>query len=409
MKALPLLIVLLTYFSTFAQDDPCLENIMKQKGSWKQFNTPQNSGPSEVPLQKKMMFACHEMIKGRYLPTGATMTWSAAYPPTDKNAPAATYYYTGGALQYYCKDDGGFSVAHETATGYDIIFNEFDYGELFDTVATGDRKEGFFSLRHGLPVEISNGIWAFPDKPEPLGFGRTGKNRLWLITYDGKLPWSWVSRKEFLLKRKRGVQMEKQKAIADAKESIQRVLEDRKQKEEEYRNDPTRLQKYLNGTWNGMKERADQWLPKVEEEYARAEEKLDEQLSAPEAELAKNAIVIPSQKNANDFSFTDVDEPFALILIKPNPAYFVKTTPRSVPQFITVSMTWDHENAVYVQVMKGLNEAMDLDFLKSLIGKTNATVPPVLKGNAYAPPVQGEGSGITEDYFPVAGKKNNGQ
>ncbi|RYF87503.1 MAG: hypothetical protein EON98_00020 [Chitinophagaceae bacterium] len=62
--------------------------------------------------------------------------------------------------------------------------------------------------------------------------------------------------------------------------------------------------------------------------YESARERIDERLVAPSEELNKTAIVIKSSKNNFHYDFTDMMEPFADLLTKPNPAYLKNTAHR---------------------------------------------------------------------------------
>ena len=84
----------------------------------------------------------------------------------------------------------------------EIAANIFD-SEIYDT-AQGDRLlKGFHVMPH-LPIE-KDGYWFFKEIDASLGFQMSGKSCMWLITYDGKLPYSYVTKKEFLEKRKRSL------------------------------------------------------------------------------------------------------------------------------------------------------------------------------------------------------------
>ena len=112
--------------------------------------------------------------------------------------------------------------------------------------------------------------------------------------------------------------------------------------------------------------------------YENALARLDEQLSASAAELDQRAIVIKSTKNNFDYDFTERMEPFAELLIKPNPAYFKKYSSPAVPQVITVSIRYDPKNTVMLGFAKEMEKNLKLDNLKSFIGKT---APAPLNGN----------------------------
>jgi hypothetical protein len=109
------------------------------------------------------------------------------------------------ALNYYC-DGNVFKTAHETSTAFSINSNFFD-AEIYDT-AQGDRllAEGF-NIIYDMPT-AKGGYWYFKEIDASLGFGMKGKSNKWLVTYDGKLPYSYVNKKEFLEKRKKALSVQ---------------------------------------------------------------------------------------------------------------------------------------------------------------------------------------------------------
>lgn len=363
MKAFFTLAGLVFAMASLAQDDPCPDAILARKGVMNMRTYPAYSDPAEQPYQKKIVALTHEMIKANYVPMGVNTRWGGAYSSSRKELPVDDFEYSTHAFTFFCKDGVPYDQYSDTYTIFRILFNGFTFGELYENLAVGDRDEGFHTLRHGIPVEISRGIWAFPDSAPSMGQAVNYRNRLYLVTYDGQLPWSYVTRKEFLLKRKKTLELRKKNELS-AERDIPQDLR-----------------------------------AKLENQFSQSFEKLEEQLSAPESELSKPAIVLKSWDNDYDYSFTDEDVPFAKILIKPNPSYFKKYPRRSVPQFITVSLDWVNAHRISTHYANDMIKALDLDFLKSLIGQATPPASPSFKGNAYAVPGKGIGS-VNEDYSP---------
>ena len=82
--------------------------------------------------------------------------------------------------------------------------------------------EGFYSMKK-MPVE-KDGNYYF-EQDAGLGLGVTGKSRTWLITYDKKLPFSYVTKKEFLEKQKKLLLLAMPKSIESSKESLKNKTE----------------------------------------------------------------------------------------------------------------------------------------------------------------------------------------
>jgi hypothetical protein len=197
-----------------------------------------------------------------------------------------------------------------------------------------------------------------------------------LVTYDGQLPWSFVTRREFLQKRKRFLQRQMAAEAPRLKEQLASWEQQKKYKEQELKSDPTRLASYISGTHNPAIEREQAAFKRLMTEYENALAKIDDQLSASEQELNKNAIVIKSTQNNFDYAFTDKMEPFAELLTKPNPSYFKKGLQNAVPQMIVVSIKYDPKSPVTTGFASEMEKNLNLDYIKSFIGKTvPGTVP----------------------------------
>jgi hypothetical protein len=368
MNKILFLFLLVVSLHPYAQNNECLERLLSKQGSWGKSYTTNNATASDAVIQKKFLDAAHQMIRPYYNPMSVVTNEYFSYAPQRSAEPVNHYLYSIMAFNYVCKGEI-FSVNEETSTRLDIKFNSFSETPLYDT--TDDYQlTGYFDLRHGLPMEIKPGIWQFPDDPEPLGFGRTGNSKLWLISFDGKVPWSYVTRREFLLKRKQNLLHQLKDEEPRLKEQLGKWEVEKKYKEEEWKNDATRLTNYINVTYKPGIDREQQNYKRSKEALEKAIEKVEEQLSAPETDLNKPAIVIRSSKNHLDYEFTDKVEPFAEVLTKPNPAYFNRSLQRSVPQFICIEIIYDHLDSIATRFARSVNDLIDLDYLKSFIGKT---------------------------------------
>lgn len=69
------------------------------------------------------------------------------------------------------------------------------------------------------------------------------------------------------------------------------------------------------------------------------------------------------------YLFTDENDVFGEILIKPNPGYFNIKLPRSSPQFIWVNVIWNHNEPIATKFSKDIMKAVDFAILKSILGK----------------------------------------
>jgi len=135
--------------------------------------------------------------------------------------PVNLYNYNIYFMQYYCENNI-IKTDHETSTTLTIAANRFD-GKMYETPDESNTSgEGYYNLKK-MPVE-KDGCFYF-EEDASLGFSMTGKSRSWLITLDGKLPYAYVTKKEFLEKQKHMLLMAKPKSIESSKESLKMIEE----------------------------------------------------------------------------------------------------------------------------------------------------------------------------------------
>jgi len=349
-----------------AQNTDCVERALAKEGGWLKLKDTRRASTADYAIQNRFMESFRNSIK-RYKPVGLQAQYSSSFLPAMHGEPVATYTETVFAMFYGC-GNGEPALAHETNTNLTVAFNRINFVSIYDTL-TDDTGTGYFDLREGLPVELKPGIWKFNDKRAPLGFGNEGISRTWVLTYPGQVPWKYVSRKEFLLKRK----VILQKQYAEAKKQTQEAIDYwdtfKKEKEKEYANDAVKLANFMSGYYNPGIAGAKARRPQILDGFETALQKVDAQLEAPSEELNKIAIVIKSGSNAQDYQFSESMVQFAELLIRPNPSYFKKTASPSIPQMITVTVTFDPKNPPSAAFAVGIEQHLDLQLLQSFIGK----------------------------------------
>jgi hypothetical protein len=366
MKYLALVLIMFCSLSLSAQD--CSEELLLQKaGTWKETSgsTPGISA-SDLAREKKVIASLHNMIKSKYIPMGVKINFGGAYESQYPNMLVNSYYYHIMAFGFHCNNNI-VKTDDETSTTFQISANGFD-AEIYDT-AQGDRSlaEGF-NVMHDIPVE-KDGYWDFKEKEVSLGFGITGKTKSWLITYDGKLPYSYVSEKEFLEKRKINLTTSMLDAARGFKDILKNLEKEKGFEEVEFKNDPEKLAKYLKG-YHYSKDRYEKFLADNEENYKPEFDKIETLLQLPAEELNQHAIVkLDPDANLASYLFTDDNDPFGEVLIKPNPGYFNKKLPRSTPQFIWVNVIWNPNDPIATKFSEDITKAVDFSTLKNLLAK----------------------------------------
>lgn len=366
MRSVMLFVLFFCAFNAMSQSGPCLEKVSKAPGKWGPVSRTEKAASAELTIQKKFVNSINASLEERYAPKRLQVDRSFWHEALTGKRPVTSYGLTLYAMHYSCKGDE-LMVNDETSTTMRINFNQFTDAELYEP-SSDEMLTGFHRLSRQLPVEVRAGIWQFPDQKASLGFGIEGNSKSWLVTYDGKLPWSYVTRGEFLTKRKDILQ--KQMAAEEPRLKEQLEKWEMMKKYEEQRGDAQKLAAFINSTYKPGVEREQSNYEKAIEEWENAIRRVDEQLQAGANELSKKAIVVKSEKNFRDYDFVEKVVPFAEILVKPNPEYFNRALGRSVPQFIGAEIVANPKDVVATEFAEDIQAAIDLDYLKSLIGKT---------------------------------------
>jgi hypothetical protein len=300
---------------------PCSEATLSQKpGIWKEGIKGSVSGipAGDLDKEKKVVAALHNMIKSKYTPVGAEADFNGSYDSPDAEIPVNNYGYTIYFLNYICEGNLVKTV-HETSTTFSIDANRFD-GRIFEIPDENSiPDEGFFSIKI-IPVE-KDGYFYF-EQDVSLGFGLTGKSRNWLITHDNKLPFAYVTKKEFLEKQKQMLLSSSAKSTGGSKK-----------------------------------------------DYEKALTKLETLLTTATAESLQPVIVKKDPNDYLSYLFTTGNDPFGKVLIKPNPGYFNTKLSRSSPQFFVVNVKGNEKDAVAANFINGVMKDFDFAALRNMLGK----------------------------------------
>ncbi len=347
------------------------ESLLQTPGTLKA-DAPYNSGKfSAVDLakHKKVVATITSMIKSKYAPMGVKALYHENYGYPVAYRPANDYGYSIIPLNFYC-DGNTIKTAGETPTYFNITANLFA-GEIYQLLNNEEATSGTgFHYISDMPIE-KDGNWYFKEIETSLVLGMpgSGKEYQWLITYDGKLPFAYVNKKEFLEVQKKLVAKAMLMAASGFNDALKNNEIEKGFKEKEFKNDPEKLKKYMKMDYLNIKERYEKFLADNEKDYKPAFNKIDEQLKLPADELNKQAIVKLDPHGSHlAFLFTDDSDPFGQVLIKPNPAYF-KKLPRSSPQFFWVYLRGSHKDPIALKFMTDIMKAVDFAALKNMIGK----------------------------------------
>jgi len=326
MKYILLLWALYASLNTYGQD--CSTASLSQKpGIWKEGMKGSVSGipAADLDKERKVVASLHNLIKSKYSPIGVEADFNGAYDSPDTEMPGNNYDYRVYFMPYICEKNI-ITTAHETSTTFSISSNRFD-GNIYEIADESNIPEGYYSLKR-MPV-VKDGYYYFEENAS-LGFGQSGISRNWLITIDGKLPFAFVTKTEFLEKQKQMLLKAMPKEIENSNESHK-----------------------LN----------------TEKNYKNALAKLETLLKMPSDESGQPAIVKQDPSDYLSYLFTTDNDPFGKVLIKPNPGYFNSKLTRSSPQFFLVNITGNEKDPVASKVMTDLMKDFDFSALKNMLGK----------------------------------------
>jgi len=322
MKQLFLILGVIIAEFSFAQD--CTPELLLQKpGTWKAGIQGSIQGVSTADLvkEKSVLAVIYKMVNTNYNPKGCQVLYSNAYSkyPSDGDIWIADpYHYTMYILPFLCDnkstDISKYTVAIASGTNVTISANEISWLNMF-AATIHDEFRGYYKLLD-RPVKKDGYYYFGKDKVDPV---QDLVEYQWLITYNDTLPFTYLSRKEYL--------------------HIQQK----------------RLEKSIKES------------PGEKEYYQQFFDKINEYLTRPEDELNQTAICMWSDEERFN-GFVPEGTKGSFIAVKPNLNYY-KKLPMSSPQFFTVVYTVSQGEPVFDENIAAIKEAVDFGKLKSMLGK----------------------------------------
>jgi hypothetical protein len=321
-----LLSIVVIAVSSSAQD--CTPELLAQKpGDWKA--GPQGSIANvlsaDLVKEKGVLADIHKMVSGSYKPMGCQLSYSMVYgkhPDAGQTFVADPYYYVMRIMRYICDgqsaDKSKYYVDISTSTSVSINTNViYSLDNLYAANIPPDDFRGYFKLEE-RPV-IKDGYYYMGEKVINGAENRTMEYR-WLITYNDTLPFSCLSRKEYLVIQKKKLEKSIRENSGD-KDYTQRFLD-----------------------------------------------KISEYLNQPESELSQDAICMRNDEERFN-GFVEEGTKGSFIAVKPNLEYYHKKLPKSSPQFFTVICTLTENDPVFEANISAIKEALDFAKLKNMLGK----------------------------------------
>ena len=237
---------------------------------------------------------------------------------------ADPYYYSMYVLRYLCdpdsKDKSKYYVDYSTPTTVNITANAMLYlNALYASNIQDDDFRGYLKLK-SRPVKKDGYYFMGEEVVGDSHLENKIKEYRWLITYSDTLPFSYLSRREYLLIQKKRLE----KSIIEMPS------------EKKY------LDKYLNN--------------------------INEYLKKPENELNQPAICMWNDEERFE-KFVEEGASGSFIAVKPNLQYYHKKLPKSIPQFFTVVYKIAHGDPVFEENISNIKKAVDFAALEKYVGK----------------------------------------
>ena len=328
MKSISLFSAIVVTLTASGQE--CSREILKQKpGTWKAGlqGSIVNVSAADLAKEKSTLSGIHKMVAAQYKPLGCQILYSTSWAKSQVSGQtwiADPYYYSMYVLRYLCdpssKDKTKYYVDHATPTTVNITANAMFYlNALYAANIPEDDFRGYLKLK-SRPVKKDGYYFMGEEVVGNSHLENKIKEYRWLITYGDTLPFSYLSRKEYLLIQKKRLE-----------KSIIEMPSEKKF-----------LEKYLSN--------------------------INEQLKMPEEHLSQPAICMWNDEERFE-KFVDEGTRGSFIAIKPNIEYYHKKLPKSSPQFFSVVYKIAHGDPVFEENISNIQKAVDFAALRNMLGK----------------------------------------
>lgn len=319
--------ILFISLHSFSQD--CSKELLAQKpGTWKA--GPQGSihnvSASDLSKEKAVLASIHKMVFTKYRPTGCQISYSTVYgkdPNPGQTWIADPFHYAMYILRYICdgnsKDKSKYYVDYSTPTTVNITANVFYPLNTLYAADPVDDFRGYLKMKT-RPVKKDGYYFMGEEVVGDYGTDSEIKEYRWLITYNDTLPFTYLSRKDYLLIQKK------------------------------------RLEKTIKES------------PGEKSYYEKFIKNINDYLTKSETELSKPAVCMWNDEERFE-KFVEEGTKGSFIAIKTNLDYYHKKLPRSSPQFFSVVYKISKGDAVFEENIEAIKKAVDFATLKYMLGK----------------------------------------
>jgi hypothetical protein len=343
-------ITLVVVLSFYGISQPCnQEELFRIPGEWKAGlkGSTMNVSKENLVKETQTVQSILEIFKSGYSPMGCRVSYSGVYgfnPNSGKNWIANPYGLSMFFLRYLCEHDnsGKYYVDVSTPTSLDVSVNKFQLEriELYAAELPEHHEIGYITIV-GLP-EYKDGYYYFEEQAD---YHKDIKTYTWIIGYEGKLPYKFVTVREYLNLKK--AEFESKLAENNNREQA------RKNRGDEFTEDDI------------------DFYNRQREYYGKPIQLIDEMLQTKsEAELESPAAILGTGDLQTLQPLVNLNTPGADIFIKPNPDYYKKNLPKHVPQLISINLKVQHGDPVFEDVYEKISKAIDIKKFKAMIGET---------------------------------------
>lgn len=363
--------------------------ISKLPGKWRenQMGSTMDVPQKYVTKEREVISKIRQMIMKNYQPTGLVVSNSDVtgldrrhYDEQDaKNWPALPYSFSAFFLEFYCDNNTDKPVTdgsrQETTTRLAISANTMYPAFSLEPHIVNTSKSLLDPWVVTPYIEYEEDGYIRWDM-DPLKVDPTLFEEMWIITNDGKKPYSFVTEKEYLERLKVILkdQLDQNEKTARTMNPIRSKAEqdaDKKSSIERWRKSGEsegKINLWIN-EWKTDEEKLAAQLKKVNDSYDKNIRNIDNYLkNANAADLNRPASPLGNDAGSEFSGFGS--GPGSVRVLKFNEGYYNRKLPLSATQFITVYIkNYEQDNPVYYQAIEEIRKAVDVKFLKSLLEK----------------------------------------
>jgi hypothetical protein len=327
-------------------------------------------GNVNLPKEQAVIKSISEIASALYpKPKGGEVYWHGNFDISHIENQYPNSYSIDVVLKpYRCKNDQVILTSYTSS----LFISINSPGFMGGTIEISGKK---YSTIRALS-ETKNGYTYFNFDEND----RVKVQEMWIISYKDKLPYTYMTRKEYLIEARADQVKEMEGKIDYAKKGNkvrpQSEQDAAKQKSiESFKKNyqgaalESRIAQF-NKDYKSDQQILDEALADIRKWYDKIFKVYDDFLASHSEEyLSKPAIVLPYTRANFDGFETNMKDKNLVYIIKNDPSYYNRDLPVTSPQYITVLMRYMTQGVPDKFFYEGLNKKSLLDSLSGLLGK----------------------------------------